>query len=332
MLKVLASLIQGVSIFKPCFKARMLCLLFSAFLCKQVKSQDLSCPKFFKLNLQSLPFSATPSIPQLGALSTGSNQSDPEYGPNFLYEVALRYPIKLKGRTKLIGEISHKNEFVYGYYSSELDESEELELFQTSNSFILIHEISRNAKFTNALQVSSNSARGLALTGGALRFSNLGLYEKNLSNGKFGVGLALSYDQRLSILPLLKYETDLGKDWAIEALLPSKLLLVKNISIGSRFYFGLRGSTATYLINDNDAVSDDLLGTSYRRMSAHGVVGYEKMLTPMIGLSAEMGVAVPMRSGIYDRNGRGNVLRYDFNNNKVSPHFNIGFFLALPNK
>lgn len=329
MLKGLIKLKKTISFLRPCCKVKLLCLLFSILLCKQVKCQDLSSPKFFKLNFQSLPFSTTANYSQVTGLSSLPSSSSGSK-PSFLYEVALKYPIKLKGRTKFIGEIQHKNEYINGYYSSQLDEIEELELIQTSHSLILIHELNDGMKFTNALQISSSSAKGLALTGGALRFSNLGLFEKKLANGQFGVGLAISYDNRLSAMPLIKYEADLGKSWAIEALLPSKLLLAKNLSQGSRFIFGLKGSTATYLINDNEAVTDDLLGSNFRRMSASGIVGYEKMLTPMLGLSLEMGASLPIRSGIYSATDRRELL-YDFNN-KISPHFRVGIFLALPNK
>lgn len=329
MLKVLANLVRWVFYIKPCFKMRMLCLLFSSFICKQVKCQDLSSPRFFKLNIQSLPFSATPNYSQLGGLSVASSQPESDYGPNFLYEAALRYPIKMKGNTKIFGELAHKNEFINGYYSPQLDETEELELFQTSSSFILMHNFGTGSKFTSVLQISSNSAKGVTLSGGALRFSNIGLYEKSIANGSFGIGAAVSYDTRLSIMPILKYEADLGKDWSIEALLPSKILFAKNYSKSSRLVLGVKGSTATYLINDNEMVANDLVGTHYRRMSANAIIGYEKMLTPLLGLSLEMGTSVPLRSGIYNLNDRQNVL-YDFNNNKVSPHFRVGIFLALP--
>lgn len=333
MQKFIASLKKRLFIARPCCKVKLLCLIFSVLLCKQVKCQDLTSPKFFKLNFQSLPFSSSPNYSQLGgfsALSSSTTSPSPANRPNFLYEVTLRYPIKMHGQTKLIGEIEHKNEYINGYYSSQLDEIEELELFQTSHSLILIHELNSNLKFTNAFQVSSSSTKNLALSGGALRFSNLGLFEKKIPKGVFGIGAAVSYDNRLSVLPILKYEVDLGKNWGIEALLPSKVLVTKNLSKGSRILLGVKGSTATYLINDNEVVSDDLLGANYRRMSASGIFGYEKMLTPMVGLSMEMGASLPMRSGIYSVNNRQEVL-YDFNN-KVSPHFKVGIFLALPKK
>lgn len=331
MLKTKERLRKRSNLLKPCCKVKILCLLFSIFLGKQLKCQDLSSPKFFKLNFQSLPFSSTPNYPQLSGLSTSSSTPSSSSGltPNFLYEVALKYPIKMKGRTKIIGEIEHRNEYINGYYSSQLDEVEELELFQTSHSLIVMHDLNNKMKFTNVLQLSSNSTQRMAFSGGALRFSNLGLVEKETAKGSFGVGIAVSYDSRLSIMPLLKFEADLGKNWAIEALLPSKVLFAKNLSESARFLFGIKGSTATYVINDNELVADDQIGANYRRMSASGIIGYEKMLTPMVGLSLEMGASLPMRSGIYSVTNNREVL-YDFDTNKISPHFRVGVFLALP--
>lgn len=288
-------------------------------------AQDLAAPRFFKLQFQSLGSTVAPIVP------TGAKLEDPEdvdEEPNFLIESSLRFPIKLKGQTRIFGELGYKNEFVHGFYSSEELEVETMELFQTDFTLLLQHKFRQGLTLSSALSVSSRSSENLDFNRQALRFSNLSMIEGQLAKGEWGIGTAISYNQRLSIVPLVKYKTPFAKGWSLDLLLPSKALVIKNISAKERLMMGFRGSHANYYVHAGDLEMDTPRDARYRRMNINGLVAYERLLTPWLGVSSELGVNIPLRSGLYDPNDP--TLEIHSFQNRVSPHFKVGLFLCVP--
>lgn len=302
-----------------------LCWLVSFFCFVQLSlAQDINAPRFFKLNVQSL---SSTTNPVLGSAVPGAGPLN--YENNYLFEASLRFPIKWTGDTQLYGKLDFENEILFGFYSRAEQEVEDIELFQSSASLILLHSFSEKVRLSSLLDVSSNSTKGVDLSRRSLRFSQVNLLERQGDKALWGIGAALTYGQQFRVLPLIKLEAPLFGQWSIEALLPSKLLFVNALSKQSQFYFGARGNAATYVLQQqDDLIANAFTGSHYRRLSINGVAGYERQLTPWLGLSLEMGVTVPYRAGIYDaENNR--VQLHNFND-RISPHLNFGLFFSLP--
>lgn len=294
---------------------------------KPAGCQDLSSPRFFTFNVQSLSSSTRPVIP-LTALSEFGTR---EARPNFLYEFALRFPIKMKGKTQLFGEIGHKNEYFSGIYSFQRgagDKLEALELFETSGSLILLHKFSERWKLVNVLRVHTDSNKAFDFGQPALGYTNVTMLEKKVPKGTLGFGGLVSVNQNITLLPVFKYEARLGKRWGLDILLPSRVLVTRNFSKRTRLLFGFRGDAATYFLNGSAGLEAPLADTNFRRISINGVVGAERQLSPLVGIRAELGASIPYRCGVFDYK-QVNLGIHDFQN-RVSPYFKVGVFLSLP--
>lgn len=309
----------------PARLPHLLMLLLFALGSQSLCGQDLASPRFFKLQFQSLGQTVAPVVPRNAKFE---DPDDLDEEPNFLIESSLRFPIKLKGQTRIFGEVGFKNEFVYGFYSSEEQELETMELFQADFSLIAQHKFNQGLTLSNALSVSSRSSSALDLDRQALRFSNLSMLEKQLPNGEWGIGAAVTYNQRLSIIPLVKYKAVFAKGWSLDLLLPAKALLIKNLVGNARVMVGFRGSTANYFVHAGDLEMNTPGDARYRRMNVNGLVAYERLLTPWLGFSSELGINMPLRSGLYDPNDP--ALEIHSFQNRVSPHFKVGLFLCIP--
>lgn len=305
-----------------------LCLLSAIFsFVKPAACQDLSSTRFFNFSIQSLSASTTPVVPQAALMELTPQTTR----PSFLYEFSLRFPIKMHGKTRLFGEIGHKNEFFSGIYTFDPEESAEfeaLELFQTSGSLILLHQFNERWKMLNVLKVHSRSDQTFDFGQQALGYSYVAMLEKKVPKGKLGFGGLVSVNQRISVLPIFKYEASLGKGWGVDLLLPSRALITKDFSRRTRLLFGVEGDAATYFLNGSEGLEGPLVGSNFRRMSINGIVGVERQLSPMLGIRAEVGTSLPFQCGVFDLN-QTNLGLHDFQN-QVSPHFKVGFFLSLP--
>lgn len=305
----------------------ILSALFSLF--KTAVCQDLSSPRFFTFDIQSLSPCSAPILPQQ---MLASYTPDPKaFESNFLYEFALRFPIKLKGHTRLFGEVSQQNEYssgFYGFNDGKFDDLEPLELFQTSGSLIMLHQFDEQWRLTTLLNIRSNSNRHFNFDRRALRFSNVSMLENKTEKRTLGFGAMISVNQNFSMLPIIRYETNFNDKWGIDILFPSRVLAVRNFSKSTRLLLGARGDAATYFLTGEDGMQDAFIGSNFRRISVNGIVGFEKQITPLVGFTAEAGASFPYKGGIFDHKSS-KIGLHDFQN-RISPHFNVGFFLSLP--
>ena len=290
--------------------------------------QALAAPRFFKLHFQSLGATTAPVIPVGAQFADPEDAEEIDDEPSFLFEASLRFPIKLKGKTQLFGELGHKNEFVHGFYSSEERELESLELFQTDFSLILRHRFDPSWTLTQASSLSSRSTTALDMDRNAWKFSSLAMLEKKIPHGEIGLGTIISYDQRGSIFPVFKYQRSFERGWSLDLLLPAKALVIKDLPGNARLMGGFRGSNASHFVHPGEVEIDMPGGARYRRMNVHALVAYERLLTPWLGVSTELGVNVPLRSGLYDPADPTRVIHNL--QSRVSPHLKVGLFLCLP--
>lgn len=251
--------------------------------------------------------------------------------PNFLFDASLRFPIELKGKTKFIGQLDVQQEIMFGFWEAREAEVEDIHLYENRLSLILTHDFSERTRLYAILRGGSGASRAFDFRDGAQSFNQMLLLEKRSTERRWGAGLAISYQNRFSVLPVLKYEGPVfGGKWDLDILLPARALLRRSLSKTSRVFGGVRASSGTYLVGDHALLQNDLYtNTSYRRINLKGVIGMERQVTPWVGLRAEIGANLPYRSGLYDlENPRLEI--HDFNE-RIQPHVNFGFFLSLPN-
>ena len=293
------------------------------FFNQKMAGQDIGAPRFFELNVRPASASNSPVFPQ-APLSTALQAK-----PNYFVEAKLRFPIKLKGNTRVIGELKYKNDFVNGYYSFDDDHFEELELRQVKGSILMFSQLNEKWKFTNALSVSSNSADFISTNTNAMQFRNISMFEKKLKNdATIGFGGSVTYEQNLTVLPIFKYETDFGNGWNLDMVLPKEIEVSKGLTKNSRLLFDLRGSSSNYTLGSRQIANDFSNSSIYKRMDVAGTIGYERQLTPWVGFSVHAGATTPIQSGLYANDSNQTQL-HDFKGG-ISPYFRVGVFMSFP--
>lgn len=305
------------------FFLRMLCtILVGKCACVKLAAQDIDAPRFFEFNLQSL---STTTSPVYGNQPTIL----PDHAnPNYLFEASLRFPVKLEGRTKIIGQVDVEQESMFGFWEASENEIEDIHLYENQLSLIVVHDLTEKTRLYSTFRAGTGSTRALDFRIGAHSFSQVTLLEKRNERTKWGVGLALSFQNQFSFLPVVKYEGPAFGKWNLDLLLPARILLNRKLNNSSKIFGGVRASSATYLVGDNAVVSNLYSNTNYRRIDLRAVVGFERQITPWVGLRAEVGANMPYRAGLYDVNNP----RLEIHNfgQRIVPHANFGFFLSLP--
>ncbi|MCB0586188.1 MAG: hypothetical protein KDD06_12795, partial [Phaeodactylibacter sp.] len=251
------------------------------------------------------------------------------YEPNHLIKAELKFPVKLKGRTRVFGELKYNNEYVFGIYSPiEDDGVSPIKLHESSLSFIVSHKFGNGYSLLGKFGMENSSDHFWKAGGNSLSWSNSILLQKENANGKYGLGAScgLAVLGRLSILPLILYQRKLPRNWELDLLLPAKMLAIKNVSNSSRFIMGVKGSSGNYYLSG--LAMDGLSGLNYRRLSANAILGYEKLVTPLVGVGIEAGATIPVQSGVYRQDKRWQEV-HNFGQ-KVDPYFNFKIFFAVP--
>ncbi len=299
--------------------AAVLCV-FLALPC--LRCQDITSKRFFKLNFNT--FSAPNSI----FTSIPNTIAPPDYEPSHLIEAELRFPIKLKGQTKLIGQVGYNRELLSGFYVSDGDDVDLMPLHESSFSVAAFHSFKNGLSLKAILSINHQSNQFMRWSRRSFGFRNTVLLEKEKNNKSIGLGISAGRSNgRLSILPLLLYKKELPRNWELDLLLPAKMLLVKNIKSDARLLFGARGSNGNYFFDNQ--IADAYEDLSYRRLNVNAIIGYERQLTPVIGIGIEGGATIPIRSGLYRLDQQWTEV-HNFGKS-VAPYLNVKFFLALPN-
>ncbi|MCB0579129.1 MAG: hypothetical protein KDD10_07445 [Phaeodactylibacter sp.] len=305
---------------RVCFVCLLSLMIFGS---KRLQCQDISATRFFSIDYQTL---GAPSrlMPRQGGLAPAQ-----AYEPNHLIKAELKFPIKLQGRTRIFGELQYNNEYIFGIYSPlEDDGAEPIKLHQSSLSFIVSHKFGNGMNLLGKIGLENSSDHFLSSGGDALFWENSLLVQKEQANGKYGLGLScgLDYLGGVSLMPVVLYQKKLPRNWELDLLLPAKILAVKNLSNSSRLIMGARGGAANYRLTGQAA--DHLSGLNYRRLNANAIIGYERLLTPLVGIGLEAGATIPLQSGIYRQDRRWQEV-HNFGQ-KVDPYFNFKIFFAVP--
>ena len=284
--------------------------------------QDISAPRFFKFNYQSL---STPTQP-LNVPTTLNRQLENEN--NYLIEASLRFPVRMGERTQVLGQLGFHNEFAFGYFSNAELETEEVELFSYSGGIIVRHELKNGLTITNATEVSSQGSERTRFSRTAWNYSNFTLLEKNINNGKVGLGVAAAYCNRARVLPIIRYQKQLGEKWALDIFLPVKLEATRRISKNSQLSFGIKGEAGQYALDQQDFGGLPESDLSFNRISIRGTVGYERQISKLVGMAVEAGICAPYRMGIFARDNSATLI-HNFND-RITPHVNVGLFMSVP--
>ena len=306
---------------------RCICLLFAlGCICpcaKKCKAQSLDDPRFFDLSYQSF---STPTRP-INLPGPFSSNFDPS--ANYMVDASFRFPISLGDKTRVLGQLSYRNEFAFGFWEPGENELDDFELRESTASVIVQNKANSGRTITNVLNVSSNSTQALSLDRKHLRFNYMGLIEWSKKEGrKMGIGAIVSVQNEVTILPVIRYNKDLGSDWSLRMLLPSKILVRKELSNRSRLIGGMRADAASYVLNGTNFGGLPYEESLYRRITIQGVVGYEYQVSKWMGLRLEGGMCMPYRMGLFDSSANNEML-HDFRD-RMTPHINVGMFLSLP--
>ncbi len=305
---------------KVCLFCLFSLLIFGS---KRLKCQDISATRFFTIDYQTLG-APNQLVPRQGGFVPSS-----AYEPNHLIKAELKFPVKLKGRTRIFGELQYNNEYIFGIYAPvDEDGVDPIKLHESSLSFILSHKFNNGFSLLGKFGVGNSSDHFLSSDHNAITWNNSVLLQKKNANGKYGVGAScgLGFLGRLSIMPLILYQRELPRNWELDLLLPAKMLAIKKLTNSSRFLMGVKGGTGNYFLSG--LAMDNLNGLNYRRLNANAIIGYERLITPLVGIGVEAGATIPLQSGIYRQERRWQEV-HSFGQT-VDPYFNFKVFLAVP--
>lgn len=299
-------------------KIGVICLL--CLWSQVLKCQDIESPRFFKFNIQS--FSPTNQlISQQGHIV--SPQDDE---PGYLLSSQLLFPIKLKGKTKLIGELDYGRESVYGLHNSNTEQDQFLHFSKLGLTIIAQHKFSEKVSYMAAFKAKAGSQEMFAIDNQSLSYNATHLLQNKINKKTtVGLGFQLGYNQRFAILPIVKYEKEFGNNWKADILLPSQALFYKKINDTKRLFFGIKGSRASYHINQAEILnSTDIY---FRRITANVIAGYEKQLAGPLGVRIEAGADIPIQSGLYRLDKTWQQV-HDYQRS-ITPYIKAGVYLAI---
>lgn len=297
------------------------CILAMFFAClKPCSGQDISAPRLLKLNYQTL------SLPTFALDENAESVAAPDDEPTKLLDLQLRFPLFLGKETKLLGQFAYSNEFLAGFYNPRREEDdwgEGFSLQQSEFSILLMHKLGGLNTLKAQASFGSSSALFFSTNPSSFSYGINALIEREEKHRSIGFGVSVRYRTRLTVIPIFFYQKNLGNNWSLDMLLPAKVQLIKNMSLGSRFIMGVRGNTGSYFL-DYDQLTPNAL---YQRINVNAYFGYERMLNKYIGLGVDAGVSVPIRSRIRDWEDR-KLIFHEFEN-RVTPNVSARLFFSI---
>lgn len=303
----------------------LLTLLSGKKLCM---AQDINGPRLLKLNYQIL------STPTLAVDENGNSVPFKEDEPSRALNFQLRFPLLLAKETKILGEISYKNELLSGFYhpdndddnmlgNSEAEWGDGVPLQQSGFGILLLHDLNRLYKLKAQVNFSNSSTQFFSNNREAHRYKFAAVIERETRKKTWGVGININYQDRLAIIPLLTYKEKLNRNWTLDMLLPVKANLIRNLSQHDHIILGFRGSAGSYFLDSEQLTPNGL----YQRLTLHGYIGYERMLSKYLGVGLDAGVNIPLRDRIRSWEDR-NLVLHNFHR-RVSPHISARLFFAI---
>ncbi|MEO1052961.1 MAG: DUF6268 family outer membrane beta-barrel protein [Bacteroidota bacterium] len=236
----------------------------------------------------------------------------------------LRFPVKLRGNTKLFGELKYKNEFLFNQFSSQRNELENLNLHNSEIAFYALSKLSRDRFLIQRFAVNNRSDEFSTFNKKTAGASASFVYGWETPKVKYGFGLAIDRSYRnLQFLPIFLYQRDLPRNYYLDIQLPGKIEVGRSPNANTRLFAAIDGSSANYFLNREVLGQNDVI---YRRLTINTKVGFEHNLTEWIGIGAEAGVASPLRSGLFEAAQRRNqIIDHD---QRFGPYFNVKFFVS----
>jgi len=286
-------------------------------LCRGLKAQDITSPRFFKFNYHKL------SAPNRFISPEGNTSAKEENGATYLLETQLFLPISVRGKTLIVSKLEFEHESVFGLQKT-FDNQIDFDFNSFSFQVIGFHSISEKYKYVSRLKYQIGAEDFFPVSTQAFSYSYSHVFQKVVKDGEIGLGIQISYSRRLSFLPLIKYEKGFGNGWGIDLFLPQQIFISKQFTQRNKIYAGLTGSRSNYLIrpgllNENS--------TYYRRITVNSIIGFEKQLNPLFGMMIEGGVTKNLRSGIYTIENRWNRL-HNFRDS-FEPYLKLGLFMSV---
>ncbi|NND07944.1 MAG: hypothetical protein HKN87_16315 [Saprospiraceae bacterium] len=295
----------------------LLALLLLNFVC--IQAQDVDAPRFFEMSMQNAPLPQQVVNEDLRSFHSSAKETQ------WQLESRLRYPISLKGRTKIIGEVSYDHRGLYGFYSLAENENEEVHLHKLSMGFMSLHQLSPRSVLKSRIGIKQSSSQLSQLNGRSTLYSTTHLLEQDIDGGKVGFGARIAYRNRLTVIPIFLYERTWANGWSFDALLPVQVTAEKLLDADKRIIMGLKGSSDNYFVaNDLDFVDES---SNFRRIGVNAMIAYEKQITPIFGANIEAGASVPLFSGLYKLDNRWS-RTHNFQE-RVTPYLKVGIFCAI---
>jgi hypothetical protein len=264
----------------------------------------------------------TPTQSGVPPLLTLPNEQD---GAGLLVESELRFPIKLKGRTMWLGEVSYQRQSMDKYVPYSESESDDISLKQATLALCMVHQVNEEWTLLGHFGLRNGSTRLLRFNDRSRNISTVQLLQRTTEKGKIGWGFRVGYHQRLSFLPLFLFERPLNEKWTLEMLLPAKITAVKTMRPDTRLILGFRGSTFNAQLEETFIGGGT--GLNFRHITANAMGRLEHQFTSLLGLSLEMGVSMPISQGIYDLDDHW-IKAVDLGPNIV-PYARLGVFCSV---
>ncbi len=296
--------------------------MIGLLLASLLSAQDINSPRFFYLNVNNV------SVPQQLLTPTAETQPVRDPQPALAVATGLRFPLSLFGRTKIIGEVAYDQQNLIGFYDPAEQNDDDLTLRGLAFSILVWHQLSDEWNYFSRLQGKNNSTDVFSVREKSSIVSLIQVFEKSfqkLEGGKIGFGTYLAYRDRFTLLPVFYLQGKWSRQWELDILLPSKILIYHYFADDFRLLLGARGKSDNYYLEDEDF--RNIYDANFRRISANPLIGIEKQLSKLLGVGFEAGVTLPLFSGIFERDIRWKQ-RHSFED-KNAPYFRVTLFCSI---
>lgn len=285
------------------------------------------CPKFFELEYRSLP-----SAVNLLAVDNPVSLQDLDR-QNRLISSKLMFPILIKKRTKLIGQLGYNQERLNPW---QIDDPEMAQhpfvMKQGVLNLILQHKMERD-RFLIMYVRSSLNSNEFNFNNFFDKYSYMSgfiLGKTNERGTKMGIGLVAGQSLgRFRIAPTLLLEKQYGRRWFLNVTLPKEVNMKYALSSKTYISTGVSVESGNYLLQTS--VFDGFDQVEFRRTSVNLNLGVEHYLNEWLGINFYGGMAQPLNN-VFVEPGEGNNNPIFDTGQPIRPFFSAMFFAMIPRK
>ncbi len=281
------------------------------------------CPraKFFEITYRNYP----------SANNTASNEIDRNAnGQGHLVKAKLRFPVLLKPKFKLIGELNYNRERIY--LPESVGMFGNVQFQKLGVAFIGERELDNDRFLLGIFSLSTKSElTSLKNLPAPNSVSTVFAYGKNYDDyNKLAVGVSGSYNLgRVRVSPVLMFNKRINSRNYIDALLPKSITYRHLMSNKFYFFTSIQADKSNYGLLNKTFKDESSL--ELRRTELGLKLGLEREIHDWLWMSMNVGVTKPINNVIVSQGEPSRRFLGTFND-QFQPVLSVSLFMVIPQK